>query len=130
MTPRDMRRIPVQGGRAILVLCAVRKTGKLEVLGFPEGAGHCGLGGIHDSNPFSCEEMNESAGLGGRKQRERERGGIKAPRPDDDRSVNSACSPLRGGITSERTCCQFRCCDLRVFPDPVVEVGNDQSVIV
>lgn len=77
MTPRDMRRIPVQSGRAILVLCAVRKTGKLEVLGFPERAGHRGLGGIHDNNRFRYNEMNEGTEFGERKQRER--GGNKSP---------------------------------------------------
>ena len=50
MTPRDMRRIPVQSGRAIFILCALGKTGKLEVLGFPEGAGHRRLRGIHDND--------------------------------------------------------------------------------
>lgn len=47
MTPRDSRGMAVQNGRAIVVLCARGQTGELNVLGFAQGAGHHGLGGIH-----------------------------------------------------------------------------------
>lgn len=47
MAPSDIRRISVQRSGAIFVLCVVRKSGEVDILGFAVGVGRRGGRGVH-----------------------------------------------------------------------------------
>jgi hypothetical protein len=47
MAARYIRRISVQRRGAIFMLCVVRKTGEVDILGFALGVGRLGARGVH-----------------------------------------------------------------------------------
>jgi hypothetical protein len=67
MAPSDIRRISVQRGGPIFMLCVVRKTGEVDILGFALGVGRSGGRGVHgpigeyESSTQSIERLWENS---------------------------------------------------------------------